>query len=204
MINDGSYDVTMLDVNMVREHGLAALKTAGEYNQIPSDLFYGETGLVNESMTLTEEHKDILATRRTGQANVTVRGLQDYAGIHDENFYIVTKNTGSAMDFFGNPAGYGATHNPEALFNIDNELLTGNFGVMATDKNTPMIVEIWHRDPVTGIKTLIYSTSTHRDGANIFIENDETTNILIDFRIGVSIRVEQSEWGVSFPWKTFN
>jgi hypothetical protein len=109
------------------------------------------------------------------------------------------------MDFHGNAAGYGASHNPNATFNVANEFLTGNFGVMPTDGNTPMAVEIWHRDPITrGQQTLIYSTTTHRDGANIFIENDQTTNILIDFRIGVSIRVEQSEWGVSFPWKTFN
>jgi hypothetical protein len=204
VINDGSFDVTAWADDMLRNQGLAALKTDGDYNRIPSDLFYGEANFINESTSLNEEHGEVLATRRTGQANVTVRGLQDYAGIDDENFYIVTKNTGSGMDFYGNLTGYGAIHTPQGAFNIADEYLTGNFGVMATDGNTPMTIEIWHRDPTTGVETFIYSTSAHRDGASIHIVNDQTTNILIDFRTGISIRIEQSEWGVSFPWKTFN
>lgn len=195
------YDITQLDEAMIRQQGLAALKvlTGVETYHTPTDLFYGETELQNANPSFDVEHKDIYATRRTGQATVTVRGLKDYAGVQDNDFYIVTKATGSAMDFFGNFASHSATHVPAMSgFNKDGEFLTGNFNLHPT-AGTPMTVEIWHRT-----LGLIYSTTTHQTGEDIHIVNDRTTNILIDFTMGISIRIEQTLWGVAYSWKVFN
>jgi hypothetical protein len=202
-INDGTFDVTAWGDEMLRDQGLAALKKEDGQYMFPSDLFYGEVVLDNYSVSFTEEQKVIWATRRTGMATVTVRGLQDYAGIYDDNYYVVTKNTATKMNFYGVTSGYDATYTPEGEFNLYNEWVTGLFGVMATEHNTPVVVEIWHRDPATGEETMIYSTIRNYDGEAIHIYDDRTTNILIDFRTGISIRVELTEWNVSFPWKTF-
>jgi hypothetical protein len=202
-INDGGFDVTAWASGMLRNEGLATLKKDGEQYLYPSDLFYGEVSLDNESVSLAEEHRELFAFRRTGMATVTVRGLQEFAGIDDDNFFIVTKNTATKMDYYGNVSDYDATYTPEGGFNLYDEWVTGLFGTMTTENLNPMVVEIWHRDPETGAETLIYSTTTNHDGTPIYIENDRTTNILIDFRAGISIRIEMTEWNVSFPWKTF-
>jgi hypothetical protein len=199
---DGIYNVTPFSESALRQDGLISLtsrtRAEGEYN-LPTDLFYGDVAITNASTSFTVEHQDIYAARRTGQANITVRGLQDYAGMQDSDFYITTHDTASQIDFFGNPLNYTATHTPAGSFNSEREFLTGNFILAPDDSNTPLSIQIWHRT-----EGLIFETATHRDGAAIHIENDRTTNILIDFTMGVDITIVESAWGVSHPWKTFN
>ncbi len=197
-INYEECEVTPLDETTVREQGLATLQRDGYHYLLPEDIFYGATQLVNVSNSFTVEHQDILAVRHTGQATITVRMLKEYAGVDDDDFYIITRPTGNAVDFFGNVASHAASHTPAVSF-VAGEFVTNNFNVLPTAPSTPMTVEIWHR-----AKGIIYSTDTHRTGDDIHIEADRTTNILIDFTTEISIRIEQSLWGVQHSWKTFN
>jgi hypothetical protein len=200
--DDAIYNTTPFDEGSMRGDGLLALasltRTEGEYS-LPTDLFYGEAQLVNEGMSLTEEHKEILAARRTGQANITVKSLRNYAGMQDDDFYITTRFTGGNIDFFGRTASYTASHTPAAAFSSAGEFLAGNFNLMPTNEGTPMVVELWHRT-----KGLIYSTTTHNSGGDITIDNNSTTNILIDFTTGINIRIEKTLWGTMHSWKTYN
>ena len=198
------YDVTSFGGTVLRQHGLVTLNTVRKTrtdgtHDFPTDLFYGEAALANESVPFEIEHQDIFASRSTGQATVTIRALKDYAGIRDDDFYIVTGPTASAVDFFGNFLNHDATHTPDSGFNAAGEYVTGNFNLMPADDNTPMTVQIWHRTA-----GLIYEAAMDNSGEPIHVDSDRTTHILIDFTMGVSITIEQTLWNVSAPWKAFN
>ncbi len=175
----------------------------GTERQHPTDLFYGDGDLENPAISLAAEHKDIFASRLTGQATITVRGLRQYALTDDDDFYFVVGPTAGAVDFYGrhrHETENQSTHRLAGGLNSDGEFITGNFTLMPTAEDVPLTVQIWH-----DTRGLIYESDTHQTGGEaIHIEVDRTTNILIDFTAEISIRIEQTLWGVSFPWKTFN
>jgi hypothetical protein len=218
--NHDSFDATEFHDTSLRESGLVTLtrtgatrteahsstrsatRDAGDDHRLPTDLFYGETALVNERMSLTVEHKDLFAGRLTGQATVTVRGLRDYSGIRDDDFHIVVSPTAGAVDFFGNLHSYDTGHSVDCGFApMSGDYVTGNFNLLPTDADTPLTVQIWHR----GTDTLIYETdANHAGGDDIHIHSDRTTHILIDFSRDISISIEQARWNSSASWKTYN
>jgi hypothetical protein len=169
----------------------------------PSDLFYGNEELQNVELSLTTEHKDVLAQRLTGQATITVRGLREYARVDDSNFYFIVGPTAGAVDFYGRhhyEAENLSTHYPEAGFNSKDEFITNNFTLMPTQTAVPLTVQIWH-----DALGLVYESDIHQtNGEKIHIKADRTTNILIELRTEISITIKETLWGVSFPWKTFN
>lgn len=187
-------------VSLSSRHSTRAIP--GTERHHPTDLFYGDEELENPSISLTAEHKDIFASRLTGQATVTVRGLRRYALADSDDFYFVVGPTAGAVDFYGrhhHEAEHQSTHRIRGGFDPDGEFITGNFTLMPTDANTPLTVQIWHE-----ALGLVYESDTHQTGGEIHIEADRTTNILIDLTAEITIRIEQTLWGVSFPWKTFN
>ena len=209
---DDTYDVRSPES---RDDGRVALPADLSPNQsthsFPTDLFYGEGTVVNASTSLDDEHVVIYAAHSTGQMNVTVRGLKEYAGVDDDDFYIVVGPTGSHVDFYGRPVGWQASHEIGGDFETSGDFVTGSVSLLPSDPalDTPFVtVEIWHRT-----KGLIYSTDTHTtSGEKIDIVAGRTENVLIDFtavdpdtgKVVVDVRIVETRWGVRHAWKVFN
>ena len=197
----GIYSVTPFNVNTDRGDGrvmLSSFERATTYNNIPTDLFYGDVVMLNESNTVAIEKKEILASRKDGSMTITVRGLQDYAGKYDNNYYIVVGPMYRGIDFFGNYISCDAMLTPTSAFNSSGEFTVPIFNMLPTG-NDRLKISIYH-----GESGLVYETDVDKDNRPITVIPDRTENILIDFSGGLSISVQRTDWGVSYPWKSFN
>jgi hypothetical protein len=198
------YDITAFTAGVQREYGhvhiLKKTRTPGEY-ALPTDLFYGE--ITFDNTPGVSEHRDIISSRRSGQATITVRGIKEYFGSQnpaDSDFYVVAKGSAGEIDFFGALGDWTASHTPETAFDPSSgNLVTGIFNLLPTCEESPLTVELWHR---TDGK--LYETSVDKIDDPIHISANYTTNILIDLSYSISVSVERSEWGVEHSWKTFN
>ncbi len=201
------YGISDFGNNILRGDGLVSLGNPStrvdlppRHHPHPTDLFYGENNLENIRTSMEVEHKEIFASRLTGQANITVRGLKEYARMQDDDFYLIVGPTAGAVDFYGQHRHeQQAAHHPAAQFDQTGDFGTNNFTLMPTGENTPMTVQIWHEEA-----GLIYEADSDIAGTEFHIFADRTTNILIDFTVDISIEIQRTLWGVSFPWKTFN
>ena len=198
---NGPYSVTSFTGNTRRGDGLVMIspsERAVTYCSIPTDLFYGDVAMLNESNTTEVEKKEILASRKDGSMTITVRGLQDYAGKYDNNYSIIVGPMYRGVDFFGNYISCDAMLSPATSFNSSGEFVTPIFYMLPTG-NEKLTISIYH-----GESGLIYETDLDNDNKQIMVVPDKTENILIDFSSGLSISVRRTDWGVFFPWKSFN
>lgn len=194
----GPYTVAGLEPGALRNSLLLRLQTSRAVvaSQAPSDLFYGETTLRNQTGSSTTEYKEIQVSRRTGMMTITVRGLQQYTQTDDTDYTVVVGPTHNAIDFQGEHREPEAMHTPRISFNASGELVVPLFNLMPTG-GTQLKIAIYHKE-----LGLVYETQTDKDRNPITVVADRTENILIDLRAGISVFVERTLWGVSHIWIT--
>lgn len=202
--HDGSMLVSPLKKGDPCSDGFISLKpsasTRAEQSMFtsPSDLFYGELKIENNTMSSHVEDRIMDISRMTASMNITLRGLQKLTGTEDENYLLVIHETYSRMDFSGNYGGDPASYSPPMTLAANKDFEVSMCRLFPTTNGEGITINIYHD------RDLIKSVTTDGSGNPIVPIVGKTTNLLLNFESSVDVKVEVTGWGETVVWKEYN
>lgn len=164
----------------------------------PSDLFYGELEIENNTTSNHPAEQFINISRMTASMNITLRGLQDLTGTEDSNYSLVVRETGSRMDFNGNYGAPSASYSPAMTLAENKDFEVSMFRLFPTTNGSGLTIDIYHDG------SLLKSITADGSGNPIVPVVGKTTNLLLNFKASVDVEVEITGWGETVVWKEYN
>lgn len=161
----------------------------------PDDLFYSydEISLKTGSQT----SYTLRMTRSVAAMSITMRNLQSYANRYDENYALVVRETYNAIDFYGRLTGDKVGYVPTTSFNDKNELTAPLFNLLPSHAEGVIEIDIYHGNQ------LITTVKNDNNGQTLRALQGKVLNVLVDFRMNVSVAVSLTPWGVTEIPKEF-
>ena len=203
-MQDGTMYVNPLNVGDSYSEGFISLKpavpTRAEHNVFtPStDLFHGELKVDNTSTSYRIEQQEMSVSRLVSSMNITLRGLELLSGSKDGNYSIVVHETASRVDFAGRhggtPASYSFTAGPEA----GEDFTVPTFNLFPTMGGSGLAIDIYHNG------NLLRSITADGDKRPMIPVVGKTLNVLVNFKLDVSVQIEITGWGEQYIWKEYN
>lgn len=166
----------------------------GDYRLSPDDLFRGDIHLPAGETTGTHT---LPIYRETGQMDITIRNLKEFAGYNDDNYTVVVRETSSGIDFRGNLYGDKVAYRPEGTFVTNGsaeEFTIPPFNLFPSQQIT---IEIYHSDE------LIVAVSKDASQTPVSVQKGLATHVLIELKTLLSVSVSISPWGEDAVWKEF-
>ena len=166
----------------------------------PADLFYGELKIENTSTSARIEEQTLAVSRMVASMNIPVRGLELLSGSSDGDYSRVVHETASRLDFEGHYGGTPASYRFSPPFEAGKDYKIPPFNLFPTleGENQGVTIDIYHG--TERIKSL-NTDSSHQP---IIPVVGQTLNVLLDFKLSVSVEVKLTEWGVETVWKEYN
>lgn len=164
----------------------------------PSDLFYGELKIENNTASGHVEERIMDISRMTASMNITLRGLQKLTGAEDGNYSLVIRETNSRMDFSGNYGGTPASYSPPMTLAANKDFEVSMFRLFPTTNGRGITIDIYHN------RSLLKSVTTDGSGTPIVPIVGKTTNLLLNFEGSVGVEIEITGWGETVVWKEYN
>lgn len=201
---DGTMLVSPLNTGAPCSDGYISLKpsapTRAEQSIFtsPTDLFYGELEIENNTTSYHPEELFMNISRMTASMNITLRGLQRLTGTNDKNYSLVIYETSSRMDFNGKYAGPPAFYSPAMNLAANKDFEVSMFRLFPTTNGSGLTIDIYHN------QTFLKSIKSDGSGNPIVPVVGKTTNLLLNFEGSVSVEVEITAWGEETVWKEYN
>lgn len=165
----------------------------------PADLFYGELTIENTSTSARVEEQALAVSRMVASMNITVRGLELLSGSNDGDYSLVVHETASRVDFEGRYGGDPASYQFSSRFEVGKDYKIPAFNLFPTlEENKGVTIDIYRNGD------LLRSLNTDSSHQPIIPVVGQTLNVLLDFKLSVSVEVELTEWGVETVWKEYN
>lgn len=164
----------------------------------PSDLFYGELEIENNTTSNGGGEHTIEVSRMTASMNITLRGLQQLIGTNDGNYSLVVRETSSRMDFNGNYGGPPASYSPAMTLAANKDFEVSMLRLFPTAAGSGLTIDICHNG------VLLKSVTADGSGNPIVPIVGKTTNLLLNFESSVDVKVEVTGWGETVVWKEYN
>lgn len=164
----------------------------------PSDLFYGELKIENNTTSSHVEDRIMDISRMTASINITLRGLQKFTGTDNGNYSLVIHETYSRMDFSCNYGGEPASYSPAMTLATNKDFEVSMCRLFPTTNGEGITIDIYHD------RDLIKSVMTDGSGNPIVPIVGKTTNLLLNFESSVDVKVEVTGWGETVVWKEYN
>lgn len=164
----------------------------------PTDLFYGELEIENNTTSNHPAEQFIDVSRMTASMNITLRGLQRLTGTDDRDYSLVIRETSSRMDFSGNYGGSPASYSPAMTLAANKDFEVSMFRLFPTTNGGGLTIDIYHN------RSLLKSITTDGSGNPIIPVVGKTTNLLLNFEGSVSVEIEITAWGKTVIWKDWN
>lgn len=164
----------------------------------PTDLFYGELEIENNTTSNHSEEQFMDISRMTASMIITLRGLQRLTGTDDRDYSLVIRETGSRMDFSGNYGGPPASYSPAMNLAANKDFEVSMFRLFPTMNGSELTIDIYHD------RSLLKSIKADGSGNPIVPVVGKTTNLLLNFEGSVGVEIEVADWGVETVWKEYN
>lgn len=164
----------------------------------PTDLFYGEIKLDNTSTPGHINEVEIPISRLVASMNITIRGLELLSQSNDGDYSVVVHETASRVDFEGHYGGDPASHAFSPRFEAGKDYTIPPFNLLPTLSGEGLTIDIYRNG------SLLRSVSTDSENHPLIPVVGKTLNVLLNFRLDVSVQVELTGWGVAYIWKEYN
>ena len=165
----------------------------------PADLFYGELNIENTSTSARIEEQALTVSRMVASMNITIRGLELLSGSNDGDYSLVVHETASRVDFEGRYGGDPASYQLSSRFEVGKDYKIPAFNLFPTmEENKGVTIDIYHNGD------LLRSLNMDSSHQPIIPVVGQTLNVLLDFKLSVSVEVELTKWGVETVWKEYN
>ena len=186
-----------ISLQQVNNRAAILTRAANIYNS-PSDLFFGEIKLENNTVAnRSEESREFMISRMVASMNITIRGLQRITGRADDNYSVVVHETASMEDFKGRFGGAPAAYQPEGSMNDRREFIVPSFNLLPTVNNSGLTIDIYHDNQ------LLRTVTTANDNRPIIPVIGKTLNVLVNFEGSADINLVIGKWGDTHIWKDF-
>jgi hypothetical protein len=202
---DGTMLVSPLKKGEPLSDGFISLKPsvparAGESTfTSPADLFYGELKIENTSTSARIEEQVLPVSRMVASMNITVRGLELLSGKNDGDYSLVVHETASRLDFEGHYGGAPASYQFSPRFEAGKDYKIPPFNLFPTlEENKGVTIDIYRNGD------LLRSLDTDSSHQPIIPVVGQTLNVLLNFKLDISVEVELTKWGVETVWKEYN
>lgn len=203
-IQDGTMSVSPLKKGDPLSDGFISLKpsspTRAEMSIFtsPTDLFYGEFNVDNTSTSGRIEEQNLTVKRMVASMNITVRGLEVLSGSNDGNYSLVVRETASSIDFEGHYGGNLASYAFASGFEPGKDYVIPPFNLFPTIDGGGVTIDIYHNGD------LLRSVSTDSSREPIIPIVNKTLNVLLNFKLDVSVEIAVTGWGEEYIWKEYN
>ena len=165
----------------------------------PADLFYGELKIENTSTSARIEEQALAVSRMVASMNITVRGLELLSGSGGGDYSLVVHETASRVDFEGRYGGEPASYQFSSRFEAGKDSKIPAFNLFpALEENKGLTIDIYRNGD------LLKSLNTDSSHQPIIPVVGQTLNVLLDFKLSVSVEVEITAWGEETVWKEYN
>lgn len=161
----------------------------------PTDLFYSYNEI--SLRTGAQASYTLRLNRMVSAMNITMRNLQSYANRYDDNYSLVVRETYNAIDFYGRLTGDKVGYVPATSFNDKKELTAPLFNLLPSHAEGVIEIDIYHGDE------LITTVKNDNKGQPLKALQGKVLNVLVDFRMNVSVTVSVTSWGVTEIPKEF-
>lgn len=161
----------------------------------PDDLFYSYDVIVLKSGERTTY--ELKMSRTVGSMAVTMRNLQSYANRYDEHYSLLVRETYDGIDFYGRLTGNKVGYRPAAKFNEQQEFIAPLFNLLPSHAEGNIEIDVYHES------TLVTTVKNDSDGHPLRVLRGQVLNVLVDFRLEVSVEVSITPWGETQVWKEF-
>lgn len=203
-IQDGTMSVSPLKKGDSLSDGFISLKpslsTRAEtsFFTSPTDLFYGEFNVDNTSTSGRIEEQNLTVKRMVASMNITVRGLEELSGSNNGNYSLVVRETASIIDFEGHYGGNLASYAFASGFEPGKDYVIPPFNLFPTIDGGGVNIDIYHNGD------LLRSVSTDSSRDPIIPIVNKTLNVLLNFKLDVSVEIAVTGWGEEYIWKEYN
>lgn len=158
----------------------------------PDDLFHGVLTLNKSDMAA---HKEISIYRKTGRMVITVKGWQSYfPDVAPDDISILIGDTYNSLSFAGVFQGDKVSYSPSGILDASNNFYVAPFMMFPGD-NLSITVNAPGYTPIT--------IRQDKNGLALSVVAGETTNVLLDLRVSMSVSVDVTPWGTETIWKDF-
>lgn len=161
----------------------------------PSDLFYSCDEIYLKTGTTTTYK--LVMNRKVSAMAVTIRNLQSYANRYDDDYSLVVRDTYNTLDFYAQLRGDKVGYAPAAAFNQKKELIAPLFNLLPSHAEGVVEIDVYHGDE------LITTVKNDSQGQPFKAEAGKVLNVLVDFRLNVTVEVSTTPWGTTHIWKDF-
>ena len=164
------------------------LKNQNGTAQSPGDLFYGSLNVPAEfGGTEYGTPQVVEITRKTASVIITARNLPPGEDASDYSF--VLRESPDTYNHNGELGGSMVNYRPAISQNHLGHLMTPIFNVFTPAGGKPFILDVYKNG------TLLHSFTKGSDGKEFIPELGRLLNIIIDFRVDISIKVVITPWG---------
>lgn len=201
---DGTMLVSPMKKGDQRSDGFISLKSSAPTRAeksiftSPTDLFYGELNIENTSTSNHIEEQDMTVSRMVASMNITIRGLELLSGSDKGDYSIVVHETASRVDFEGRYGGDPASLRFSSPMEAGKDYTVSPFNLFPTIGGSGLIIDIYHNG------SLLRSVSTDNSNQPIIPVVGKTLNVLLYFKLNVSVEVAITGWGEEYIWKEYN
>lgn len=161
----------------------------------PDDLFYSYDIIALKSGNQTSYKLQM--SRTVGSMSVTMRNLKSYANRYDENYTLLVRETYDAIDFNGRLTGNKVGYLPPVSFNDAQELIAPLFNLLPSHAEGNIEIDVYHQND------LITTVKNDSGGNPLKVLRGQVLNVLVNFKMQVSVEVSITPWGVKQVWKDF-
>ena len=201
---DGTMLISPLKKGDQRSDGFISLKstvpTRAEKNIFtsPTDLFYGELNLENASTSNHIQEQEITISRMVASMNITIRGLELLSESNEGDYLVVVHETASRVDFEGRYGGTPASLAFTSPFEAGKDYIVPLFNLFPTIGGSGLVIDIYRNG------SLLRSVYTDNNNQPIIPVVGKTLNLLLNFKLDVSVQVAITGWGEEYIWKEYN
>lgn len=164
----------------------------------PTDLFYGELNIENTSTPNHIEAHEITVSRMVASMNITIRGLELLSENNDGDYSLIVHETASRVDFEGSFGGEPASYAFTSDFKPGKDYTVPPFNLFPTMGNNGLSIDIYRNG------SLLRSVSVDNSHQPIIPVVGKTLNVLLNFKLDVSVEIAITGWGEEYIWKEYN
>lgn len=168
------------------------LQTAAGYNLPVTDLFYSRREISSTTTRGVQSDTIKLVMERLAAAlSVRVSHAAEHFGGAEPNLHIVVRDTGTSLNFLGEPSDDEAGYAPvlEPVTGAD-EWVTPLFRVFPTGESGRIYIDLYQGD------TLLLTLGTDDEGTPLRALPGKETHVTVDFRYArLHISVSVKPWG---------
>lgn len=165
------------------------LKSENGTAQSPGDLFFGTLDVpVEYGGTEYGQPHTMTIARKTASVIITARNLPP--GENASSYTFVLRESPDNYNQNGELGGGMVYYKPPVSRNDEGHLVTPIFITFPTTGNQPYVLEVYKNGE------LIHTFTKGSDGKEFIPVVGKLLNIIIDFKVGISVKVVITPWGV--------